>query len=52
MMRLLWAIAFWVFLALFFVDMTSPSYTNAENSALLCLLFRYCWVTEYNPVDD
>ncbi len=52
MMRLLWAVLFWVFLALFLVDMVNPSYTNAENSCLLAILFRYCWCTEYNESAD
>lgn len=46
MMRVVWAILFWVFLAAFLVDVVSPSYTNAENSALLAFLFRFCHVTE------
>lgn len=45
-LKLVFTIFFWVFLAMFLIDVVQPSYTNAENMLLLCFLARYVVVTE------
>ena len=39
-------VCFLGFTGLFLVDMVSPTYTNAENFALMAFLMRLAWVTE------
>lgn len=36
----LYQVLFWVFVGLFAVDIVAPTYTNAENFALMAFLFR------------
>lgn len=47
-MKRFFGIAFWVCFGLFVVDVINPSYTNAENMALMAFL---CSVAK-NSVDD
>lgn len=44
-MEKLYQVAFWVFVALFAIDIIAPTYTNAENFALMAILMKIASLT-------